>query len=212
MKRCNELGIRLITIFEDEWINRQNQVKQFLKSVIGVFDMRIFARKCLFQQIEPNSIFFDNNHIQGYPQRLDSVFGLFHENTMIGCVSYAGHHRNNNDLTLNRLAFIDGVQCVGGASKLIKNSLTIVNENVITWSDSRWTEGFLYEKCGFKFDGLLPADYSYVTKKKRISKQAMQKSKIGCPENMTEHQFCLENKIYRIYDCGKKRWKFNKEL
>ncbi|HMH11439.1 MAG TPA: hypothetical protein VK553_12050, partial [Candidatus Nitrosopolaris rasttigaisensis] len=109
MQRCNEAGIRLITIFEDEWNNKQNQVKQFLKATLGLFDQRFYARNCNVQEIEPNYNFFEMNHVQGKPQRINRCFGLFYQNELSGCVSYARHHRNNVDLTLNRLAFVNGV-------------------------------------------------------------------------------------------------------
>ena len=67
------------------------------------------------------------------------------------------------------------------------------------------------QKAGFKFDSDLKLDYSYINKKERtrINKQSMQKSKIDC-KAVSQHTFCLSQKIYRIYDCGKKRWIYNK--
>lgn len=215
MKSCENLGIQLITIFEDEWLYRKEQVINFIRAKIGVFEKRIFARNCEFIKLDENPYsFFDKNHIQGSPNTIDKSFGLIDNNEIIGCVSFSKHHRNNDVYVLNRLAFKDNIQCVGGASKLIKNALNIIDKNeIITWSDNRWTNGELYNKCGFSFDGHLLPDYSYIIKNNRTrkNKQSMKKSNIGCPENMTEHEFCLSNKIYRIYDCGKKRWKYKKE-
>src|SRR5690606_7779424 len=108
-----------------------------------------------------------------------------------------------------RLAFKSDVQCIGGASKLIKNSLKNLNMNVITWSDNRWTEGILYKNCGFTLDAELRPDYSYVNKNIRESKQSHRKSILNIPKDVTEHQWHLERNIYRIYDCGKKRWRYN---
>lgn len=212
MKACEDNNTRLITIFEDEWLYRKEQVKQYLASVIGKFENRIYARDTKFVELEKTNIsFFDNNHIQGNPNRVDRLFGLMYNNETIGAISYGFHHRGGEVMTLNRLAFKDNIQCVGGASKLIKNSLKHFDE-VLTWSDSRWTPGTLYQNCGFNFDGELRPDYSYINQQRRVSKQSMQKKKIGCPPDKTEHEFCLEKKIFRIYDCGKKRWIYKKEL
>ena len=36
----------------------------------------------------------------------------------------------------------------------------------------------------------------------------MKKSTTGCPKDKTEHEWALENKYYRIYDCGKIQWTY----
>lgn len=211
MQKCQEKGIRLITIFEDEWLHKQTQVKQFILATLGIFKQRVFGRLCDVREVVDKPFdFFEKYHIQGRPHSIKRAFGLFFEDRMVGCVSYGIHHRYNNILTLNRLAFESGIQYIGGASKLIKNSLQILQECVITWSDNRWSTGEIYRTCGFQLDGELKFDYSYVDSKnfKRINKQSMKKANIECPSTITEHAWCLQHNIYRIYDCGKKRWKY----
>src|SRR5690606_9740990 len=103
------------------------------------------------------------------------------------------HHRNNKDLVLNRLAFKNNIQIIGGASKLIKNSQKILKEDIITWSDNRWSNGNVYESAGFELEEILGIDYSYTRgneKNGRRSKQSMQKKRISCPDNITEHEYC----------------------
>ena len=209
LQSCREKNIRLITIFEDEWIHRQKQVRQYLSATLGVFSKRTYARECKFVEVKDLG-FFEDNHIQGAPNTIDFGFGLLYKDDVIGMISYSRHHRNTDIMTLNRLSFKSDIQCVGGASKLIKNSLVVLDREVITWSDNRWTEGELYRKVGFSLDEELRPDYSYVmVNQKRKSKQSSQKKILNIPSNMTEHQWHLNNKIYRIYDCGKKRWRFN---
>lgn len=206
LRRCNELGIRLVTIFEDEWLHRNKQVRQYLKASLGVFSERIYARNCDFVEMK-NYDFFGYNHIQGSPNSIKHGFGLLNNGVIVGSVSFSAHHRKSSQLSLNRLAFKDGIQVVGGASKLIKNSLNALKTEVVTWSDNRWTDGKLYEKCGFVFDGELEPDYSYILNDRtRRSKQASTKNKLKIPDDVTEHQWHLDQGILRIYDCGKKRW------
>ena len=209
MKLCNSLGVRLITIFEDEWLYRNAQVKQFLQATLGKFKRRIYARECKY--VETNNIknFFSINHIQGSPQTINFGMALIYGDEIVGAVSYARHHRNKDIIVLNRLAFKADIQIVGGASKLLTNSLKKLNCPIITWSDNRWSTGSIYEKCSFINDDELAPDYSYVIKQTRKSKQSMKKKNINCPHGMTEHEFCLSKGIYRIYDCGKIRWKYN---
>lgn len=204
-KNC---GINLITIFEDHWKLRKEQVKQFLAARVGVFDIRIPARKCHFQELVSPHWFFEKYHIQGRPH-IKRSFGLIYDGDIVGAVSYSHHHRHSNKTVLNRLAFKSGVQVVGGVGKLLRHSIDRLEvDEIVTWSDNCLSTGDIYRKNGFVLGGLLPPDYFYYRngRKGRISKQSMKKSNTGCPQHLTEHEWALENQYYRVYDCGKKRW------
>lgn len=207
-KECRSLGITLITIFEDEWKTREKQVKQFLKAKLGRFDTRIAARSTHFEKIDDIG-FINENHIQTNVKSVDAQFGLVYDGQIVASVSYKQHHRKSNQMTLNRLVFRDGWQIIGGVGKLLRNSLPLVSNDIITWSDNRWSDGEIYRKNLFEFDGNVPVDYSYVVNHKtRVSKQSMTKKKIGCPANLTESEYCKSLGFYRIWDCGKQRWRF----
>jgi hypothetical protein len=69
----------------------------------------------------------------------------------------------------------------------------------------------LYEKLGFKFVSNTEPNYFYVKKLNREHRFKYRKDilvKEGYDSNKTEHQIMLERKIYRIYDCGNKKWVF----
>ena len=216
-KQCREAGVRLITIFSDEWLHRQDQVKNFLRSVMGK-NQRVYGRKCTVTQIDKQvgKSFLEAHHIQGQKRAAMVYFGLRYDNQLIGIMSLNHHHRQGNNakrVVLDRLAFADGVSVVGGASKLLKlaQQWSMANgfEQIVSWSDNRWSCGGVYEKMRFVLEQELPPDYSYVkisSPSERISKQQMTKKKIGCPHNMTEHKYALQLGFARIWDCGKKRY------
>src|SRR5208283_3661887 len=99
--------------------------------------------------------------------------------------------RNNKDVVLSRLCFKTGVQVIGGASKLIKHSISDEGyQKVITWSDNRWSNGKVYPQCGFVLDKELGPDYCYIKNGIMKPKQSMKKKSIKCPPNMTEKEYC----------------------
>ncbi len=209
---CKENGVKLITIWDYEYIEKRDIIVDFLKANCGIFDKRIYARNCRFIELDykPHS-FFTENHIQGTTQYLDRIFGLIYEDELVGCVSYGRHHRDNNKMSLNRLAFKRGIQIIGGASKLVKNSLQIINQKVLTSSDNRWSTGEIYLKCGFVNTKNYGPDYFYTHNSKYNlikSKQSMQKSQIGCPNDMTERDYCLSLGWNRVWDCGKRSFEW----
>jgi hypothetical protein len=217
MLECNKKEVRLITIFEDEWRNRSNQIKNFLKSVIGIYDRRIYARKCIIKEVDKKIAhnFLEKNHIQG-KTTIKIAFGLYYNDELLGLITGNVHHRKSEQFTLNRLVFEDGVQIVGGASKLLKCLIKYTKEKgyskIISWSDNRYSEGNVYKKCGFTMEEELFPDYSYVTPDlTRQSKQSNKKVKLlkkGALGDMsnTEKELAHTLGYSRIWDCGKKRW------
>ena len=108
MKLCNEKGIRLITVFEDEWLEREKQVKNFLLSVINKNEKTIMGRKTQLKEVPKEDAihFLEEAHIQGSPL-FEVAFGLYHDNELIGITTGNKHHRqgHGNLFVLNRLAF-----------------------------------------------------------------------------------------------------------
>lgn len=219
--RCSEVGIRLITIFEDEWIYRKNQVLGHIKSILGQNSIRVFARKCSVKIISQAdaSTFTEENHIQGYGRSIIS-FGLFFEETLLGIVSGSNHHRSNDKTTLilNRLCFKNNYRVVGGASKLLKylKDWAILNnyKQILSWSDNRWSNGDVYSKIGFAIKSYLKPDYSYIYKNdftRRVPKQSMTKSALIKKNAVgsTEREMALSLGYHRIWDCGKISWVYD---
>jgi len=224
MIQANEQGIRLITIFEDEWESRNSQVKGFLKSILKKSKRRVFARKCEVKEVESKEArtFLEKYHIQG-KTNFKVALGLFFEDELLGLVTGNTHHRQKGDnppLVLNRLVFKEDCQIIGGSSKLLKSLMKYGKnsgyEKLISWSDNRWSQGNVYEKIGFILTESLGPDYSYVVEgaRERQSKQSnkkkllIKKGAVGTMNN-TERELALSLNLYRIWDCGKKRWEID---
>lgn len=207
MTESKQKNIQLITIFEDEWLNKKDIVISILKSKLGVSD-RIIARKtkCIILDSKTSRNFLNCHHLQGAPNNIKHSFGLIHEGNLVAVLTYGMHHRNNKILVLNRLCFFKNIVVVGGSEKLFKFSLNYINPPFISWSDKRWSEGSVYKKLGFSLKESLPADYSYIKSQKRFSKQSMKKSLTNCPSDKTEQEWNYINGYKRIWDCGKDTW------
>jgi hypothetical protein len=218
---ANGQRVRVITIFEDEWRERNSQVKGFLQSVLKKNTVTVGGRKCEIREVEKRAAwkFLDENHIQGRAL-LAIAFGLHYKDELLGLITGNKHHRQGFDDTfvLNRLVFKGGVTVAGGASKLSKRLIQYSKDNgyktIISWSDNRWSEGNVYMALEYKMTEDLNADYSYVDGQSRQSKQSnkkknlIQKKANGTMEN-TERELAITLGLYRIWDCGKKRWEIS---
>lgn len=206
---------KYLAIFEDEWFCRRRQVENFILSKLGIYKERIFARKCSIDEVPAGEAikFICEAHIQPVNNAGAADIGLFHNNKLVGICQLRIHHRNNKDITISRMCFAEGIQIVGGFSRLVAAAIEWCKNNkydkLITWSDNRLTEGQSYIKAGFTKDATLAADYSYVhpdKPHKRVNKQVMQKKKLKVPEGYTERQWTEKLGYSRIYDAGKTRF------
>ena len=88
-EKCEKQGIQLIHIFEDEWIEKQIIVKSIIKSKIGIYDKKIYARKCQIKEIaiKDKNDFLRMNHLQG-EDHSQIKLGLFYENELVSVMTF----------------------------------------------------------------------------------------------------------------------------
>lgn len=215
--RCQQQGIRLITLFSDEWLNRQTQCKNRILTILGN-TVKVYARKCNLNTLTKQECikFMEENHIQGATNQTLVCFGLWYEGNLVAALSLGRHPRRTQSLLLDRLCFIDNVRVIGGASKLLKPSIAWAKDHgynaIRSFSDNRWSQGRIYESLGFTLEKDIKPDYSYVNLRRpdrRISKQSQQKRKTGCPNGLTEKEWSEQHGLSRIWDCGKKLWRLD---
>ncbi|RLG44954.1 MAG: hypothetical protein DRN81_03210 [Thermoproteota archaeon] len=205
-KACLDNNVKLYTIWEDQWLNNNTLMRGFIQKLITP-TKRLYARKCeICTDKTQIRAFIQKHHIQGICNLTDIYLGLTYNGNIVMAVTVGKHHRNTNkDLfILNRVCFSE-YSIVGGLDKLLRR----LPRPLISWSDNCYSPmGDLYKNAGFTLEAELKPDYFYTKGWGiRISKQSMQKANTGCPKHITEAEFAREQGLYRIWDCGKKRWK-----
>ena len=212
---CNEKGIDLIHVFEDDWVEHKEIVKSMIKSRLGIYDRKIFARKCEIKEIDSHTafLFFEENHLQGYAKTCNLNLGLFYEDELVQAISitFKGWHDGNVELT--RMVTKLNTQVVGGFSKLVSYFCKNYNcDSLVSYVYKAWFNGKGYKASGFKVIKENNPSYFYVLNKKRFHKSGFRKDKLKkmlekgkikiYADDMTESEICRQNEIYRIYDCG----------
>ena len=210
--RCADLGIRLITIFEDEWINRRDIVLSTLAYALQISSTSIGARKLTIIEIssQQSQKFLEKYHIAG-KSRGKIHIGAMLNSQLVGVMVFGSPTRQSKyDWEL--LRFASSGSFPGMASRLFKWFVRQYNPvSIVTFSDLRWFSGKVYEFMGFKFDGVIPPTYSYFKSKKRFHKSYFRKDRIHRREGIdisgkTERKLTAELGYERIWDCGKNRY------
>lgn len=223
LEECNNKGIRLITIFEDEWNEHEDVVIEKLKNILHINNSKTVygARKCKIARItkETADTFLNKYHIQGSGHASIRYGAYTKDNTLIGVMMFKEEIKGNNKWELTRFATDYHYSCHGLGSKMFQYFVREFNpKDVKSFADRRWTLGKddnLYTKIGFTLDKIEIPDYSYVFKKQRVHKFCFRKQilhkKYGLPLELTEKQMCDKIGAYRIWNCGLLKYVWTKK-
>lgn len=213
-KECQKEGIQLLQIWEDDWVFKKDIVKNMILHKMGLSILpKIYARKTLIKTLTRKECddFLVKNHIQGSASGSIKVGLLDKENNKLVAVCVCRQYKNGN---IEIIRYATATIVVGGFSKILKDIENKFNPKYIfTFSDNSVSEGKLYSQNGFIKDKILPPDYSYVVAKRRNHKFNYRLKKFRNSENLlfeeglSESQLASLNKIPRIWDAGKIKWK-----
>lgn len=216
MTQVKNLSVRYIGIFEDEWINKKDIVKSRLRNILNCIPNKIFARKCEIVEISSQqaSKFCNENHIQG-SGRSNVRYGLFFNGELVSVMTFSKSNlsRKISDWEINRFCNKLDYNIIGAASRLFKKFVLEHNpDKVISYADSRWSEGNLYKVLNFKFEKQTTPNYWYFLPNEltRIHRFSLRKNSDDVQE-LTEKENRLAQGYNRIWDCGNSKWIWKRE-
>jgi hypothetical protein len=224
LKKCNNAGYKLITIFEDEWVNKKEIVLSRLKNILNVKKgiKKLYARNLIVKEIDTKSArqFCEKNHLQGYTGSTIKL-GAFYNDELVSVMTFSkpslakGSNSKTNPHTweLSRFCSKLSYRVVGVASKLLsyfkKHYVWI---EIFSYSDRRWSDGNLYEQLGFQFTENTKPNYWYFVDGGAVRKHrfALRKQP-NEPKDTTEWELRQAQGWNRIWDCGNKKYVMTNE-
>jgi len=219
-KACNDAGIQLITVWEDEWRDKQDIVKSMLAYKLGVSQgKKVYARNTVVVEVSSKDAkdFCNKHHIQGFTGGA-KYFALVDHDDLTNILAVSIWRKNVNELYLDRYCTAQTV--VGGMGKLLrageKWGKSMGCSQIITFADHQVSNGGLYHSLGFTLDKILMPDYRYVHEGLRKHKFGFRLKRfrndpeLKYVEGYTEKQLAELNDLPRLWDFGKTR--FVKEI
>ena len=225
LNACIEKGIKLIQIFEDEYINKQDIVLNKIRHLLGKADAnkKMYGRNCTIKEIssKESKEFLEKSHIQGFA-RSTIYLGAFNDGKLIGVMSFLRENNGSNNWELNRFATDNDYICCGIGGKLFKYfTRNYSPDKIKSFADRRWTvdeKNNVYIQLGFKFGSYVPPDYSYFRQKDGLTRQhkfnfrkQVLHIKYGLPLSMTENEMVKKLKCFKIWNCGLIKYVWKKE-
>lgn len=221
---CEQNGIRLISIFENEWLLHREQIENIIKDSI-IIPVRIYARDTVLKMVskEDSELFLNKYHIQGFSKHCIISYGLYSKETnqLLSVMSFGKERFSKEEgfYEIIRYASLPNLSIIGGASKLLLHfEHDYTPKRLLTYSDNNYFTGNVYKKLGFLFIQYTDPDYYWYSNKVPISRQSVQSHKLKekypdlykeAVENnaLNKEDYVMEKLgALKIYRSGSKRW------
>lgn len=223
---CKDKGIRLFTIYESEWINRNYAIRRLLRNALGKSKGKLMARKCELRSVPLTDAkeFYERYHPQGGAGNGEH-YGLYWRDKLVACMRFTHGandrgHAKERVWTLTRYA--TRITVAGAASRLFKAFITEHKpQEVKSFSDNRYFEGGMYQQLGFVLEEETGPDYQVWSPKlglrpkthyqrrvlaQRLKEHGFEEGFDPDTDPRSEAEVTFLMGCRRLYDCGKKRW------
>lgn len=203
---CSEQDIRLIHIFEHEWLTKQNILKSIISSALCIYETRIYARKCEVREVTSKEAreFLENNHLQGFVPSSYRI-GLYYNDELVQLLTFGKSRFKKNEIELLRMCTKLNTQVIGGFSKLLKHQ---PYTNFISYIDLSKYNAQGYLDNNFEIIGQSNPSYKYIKGERVLNRLRAQKHKLpkllgdNFDASKTESENMQDAGWWKIYDCG----------
>ena len=155
----NNLGIKFLQVFENEWVNQKPIVQSIIKNILKKNTV-VHARNCEIREVSSTNskIFLNDNHLQSSTTGSVNI-GLYYKDELI-CLSTFGKIRyktNKERLEVEVAGYEIYRSCskvdyavVGGASKILSYFIDKYKpDHMSSYVDLRYFNGNSYKTTGF---------------------------------------------------------------
>lgn len=203
-KLCEELGIRLIHIFEYEWNNERQRsiLKNIIKSALGL-NKTIYARKLniAVKTSKEMKQFFEENNIQGFRGGkfaiclIDSQTNIIYMSYLFGDAFFG---KGKYQYEVIRGATLLGYNVIGGASKIWNYFIKTYNpQSCVYYIDYNYFNGNSLPYLGLKYITTQPSFKNWFVKENKVkNRDPMHHKEIKELEK--------QGLVYAIYNAGTK--------
>lgn len=212
-KFFKDKNIQLITIWEDDWIMKNDIVKSIILNKLRLNKRALNARDCKIKNVEYKAVksFLDDNHIQGNANASIRL-GLFYNDELVSLMTFGakrkvlGQKAENNSYEMLRFCNKNYTSVRGSASKLFKYFIRNYSPiNIVSYANLDISDGKLYNILGFENKGYTDVNYWWAKGSKRNHRSNFMKHKLvkeGADPNKTENEIMREKGYFKIYGNG----------
>jgi hypothetical protein len=204
---CEDKGIRLLQIFEDEWLSRPDAIKGIIKHALGL-STKVFARDT--QVIECDTHRFMEQYHHAGAVKYARGFALLHDGQIVMAMSFRKWLENRTEFTGWEIArSASSVNVVGGFSKLLSHAEKVLKpKKWVSFCDLRFFDGHSYQSSGFEHIRCSEPTQWWVKALQRKHPRSFTKDKTRqlFGDYPTAREALEANGWRSLYDCGHDRY------
>ena len=214
---CEEKGIRLIHIFEDEWRDQQQKCKDTIRHLLGKSPKGVFARNTTIKEIpwKQAKDFLNEYHLLNAGTAGNYRIGAFdnHDN-LIGVMVFGQSNNEGGDTAIELKRFVTNKKNNPGlGSKMFKYAITQKQYTcVIAFVDRRWFTGLVKGYIGFTLISYTKPALWWTNGQTRFHRRFKTKQQLivdGFDPLLSKREALLQLGYYRIWDSGKLKLKWS---
>ena len=214
-KQCKSKNVQLITVWEDDWLYRQEHVKSQLSTLLRTPDKNlptIHASKLSTKEVDKNKAkeFYNSSYLKEFSSD-SNYYALVDNEKDSMCALLTWKQVDEKVVIIEDYCEKDSV--VNGLEKLIHHILKRINnknvENVIAHIDNSSVYRASFEKIGFMQVQSVKHIFSYVVKRERVHESHMSAAffkdnqELVYDSDLTLEELKIKNGITKLWDCGK---------
>lgn len=216
LNRCNEHGVRLITIFADEYNENKSLVYHKLDHLLHIgHKQTIHARKCIIKEVNSKECkpFLNKHHLQGFASGSVKLGAYINSKLVSVFILSKPRHTTKFKYTGYELVrFATDVEykipgIVGKFISYVKRYHEYIDD-IYSYADRRWTDisNNIYLNNKFILSKISTPNYWYSYKHRtREHRTNFQKYKLieqGYDSKLTEREIMINRGYDIIWDCG----------
>lgn len=204
LKTAVENGYDLISVFDwDDW----EKIKYLLQD-----KETLYARKLEIKEVDKKECneFLNNYHLQNSCNGQEIRLGLYKDNELIEIMTFGKPRYNKNyEWELLRLCTKPEYKVVGGAEKLFKHFIELVNpKSIISYCDNSKFSGEVYTRLGFIQKGKPSPSLHWSKGSEHITDNLLRQRgfdqlfNTNYGKGTSNEELMIEHGWLPIYDCG----------
>ena len=212
LKIAVENGYDLISVFDwDDW----EKIKYLLQD-----KETLYARKLEIKEVDKKECneFLNNYHLQNTCNGQEIRLGLYKDNELIEIMTFGKPRYNKNyEWELLRLCTKPEYKVVGGAEKLFKHFIELVNtKSIISYCDNSKFSGVVYTRLGFIQKGKPSPSLHWSKGSEHITDNLLRQRgfdqlfNTNYGKGTNNEELMIEHGWLPIYDCGQMTFIWNK--
>ena len=215
MIECQNHGVHLIQIFDDEMVNKLPIIKSRILSYLGK-NHKHYARKLQIVELPSSDYtkFLKSHHLQGVAGASIRLGLIDQSKKLLAVMSFSKSRYTDHEYEMIRYCSDGNV--VGGASKLFSYFVkTYSPKSIVSYANRCWSNGKLYQTLGFNDEtkDQLNTGVWYFNRYERIHRSNLTKKRLvdlGYSKDKTADEIIDELGYLKVYDCGNLKFVWNK--